>query len=494
VSARVTFGPLDFIILGLFVAAILALGFSVRLRSNTILQFFAAGRTLTLPLFVASLVSLWYGGILGIGESVSFYGVGTWVLFGVPYYVFAIVYALWLAPRVRNAPQLSIPERLHLRFGRNVAILGAVLLLLLAVPAAHVLMLGTLVKSFSGLSTTASIVVGTIIGVSFLYRGGLLADARASLLAFLMMYVGFGVMVFWCLSHYPLVQTLSTLPREKLKWDGGTGLIFVISMFIIGAWTLVDPGFHQRVSSSANEKTGRTGVLISVGFWFLFDMLSITTALYAIALKTNGTGLDVLPAFAQQTLPDGLKAVFFCGMLGTIVSAMVGYSLVSGTTIGREIIGRLKPSLNDSALTQWSRVGIAIACALAIILARAINSVVDLWTAWAGAVVGAMLMPVLLAYRSGANTRTSQATICVSMAAGFLVSIAWMIYGYTHGNEQLMIILQRTADGYRLVVPGVATDQQGLKIAVGTLLPGLLTSALVIALGTALRRKGVEAA
>ena len=69
-----------------------------------------------------------------------------------------------------------------------------------------------------------------------------------------------------------------------------------------------------------------------------------------------------------------------------------------------------------------------------------------------------------------------------------------MIYGYTHGNEQLMIILQRTADGYRLVVPGVATDQQGLKIAVGTLLPGLLTSALVIALGTALRRKGVEAA
>ena len=159
-------------------------------------------------------MSLWYGGILGIGESVSFYGVGTWVLFGVPYYVFAIIYALWLAPRVRKAPQLSIPERLHLRFGRGVAILGAVLLLLLAVPAAHVLMLGTLVKSFTGLGLTSSLFIGTIVGASFLYRGGLLADARASLLAFVMMYVGFGVMVIWCLSHYPLIQTLSTLPSE----------------------------------------------------------------------------------------------------------------------------------------------------------------------------------------------------------------------------------------------------------------------------------------
>jgi len=472
--------------------AILALGFSARLRNNTILQFLAAGRQLTLPLFVASLVSLWYGGILGIGESVSTFGIGTWILFGVPYYLFGVLYAIWLAPRVRKAPQLSIPERLHLQFGRPVAVLGAVFLLLLAVPATHVLMLGILVQSFTGLSLGWSILIGTLVGVSFLFRGGLLADARASLLAFLMMYAGFGAMVFWCLTHYPLLPTLSSLPPDKLKWDGGTGPIFVISLFILGAWTFVDPGFHQRVASAENEKTGRVGVLLSVGFWFLFDMLSITTAMYAIALNPSAKGLDVFPAFAQQVLPDGLKAVFFCGMLGTIVSAMVGYSLVSGTTIGREIVGRLNPSLDDASQTAWSRVGIAIACAVAVLLAMQFKSVVNLWTTWAGAIVGAMLIPVLWAYRAKVSQDGgSNRTILCAMACAFAVSLLWMIYGYTHGNADLVVVLSQTAKGIRMAFPNLEGSEQGTQMSVGTLLPGVATSAVVIALGGGLRKRAV---
>ena len=80
----IVLAPLDMGVVGLFIVAILALGFSARLRENSVLQFLAAGRALTLPAFVATLVSTWYGGILGICESVSYYGVGTWLLMGVP--------------------------------------------------------------------------------------------------------------------------------------------------------------------------------------------------------------------------------------------------------------------------------------------------------------------------------------------------------------------------------------------------------------------------
>ncbi|MFQ3669731.1 MAG: hypothetical protein SNJ61_12710, partial [Fimbriimonadaceae bacterium] len=197
-TPSVTLGPLDLAVVVLFVAAILALGFSARLRDSSVLQYLAAGRSLTLPAFVATLVSTWYGGILGIAESVSYFGVGTWILLGVPYYVFAIVYALWIAPRVRSADQISIPERIRHRFGVGPAFVGALLVFLLAVPAAHVLMLGTLISAFTGWEIPTAVVVAAGVGVALLYRGGLLADVRVSMLAFAMMYVGFGSIVLFC--------------------------------------------------------------------------------------------------------------------------------------------------------------------------------------------------------------------------------------------------------------------------------------------------------
>ena len=47
-------------------------------------DYLLAGRRLTLPAFVATLVTTWYGGILGIGEYAWRFGISTWLVFGVP--------------------------------------------------------------------------------------------------------------------------------------------------------------------------------------------------------------------------------------------------------------------------------------------------------------------------------------------------------------------------------------------------------------------------
>lgn len=468
VEPIVRFGPLDWAIVLVFAALLLALGFSAKLRDHSILQFLAAGRKLTLPVFVATLVSMWYGGILGVGETVASFGLGSLVLIGAPYYVFAVLYALVFAKRIRGAEQLSLPERLEHRFGKSVALVGAALVFLLAVPAAHVLMLGVLVRSFTGWPIILSIVVATLGGTAFLYKGGLLADARASLLAFVMMYVGFGVMVGQCLTHHPIVPTMASLANKALlTWDGGMGVPFVLSFFILGAWTLVDPGFHQRVASATSPEVGRKGVLVSVGFWVLFDLLSITTGMYALALLPEAPAdkLAIFPILGNQILPSGLKAVFFCGMLGTILSAMVGYTLVSGATIGREIVCRIKSGATDEEATRWSRVGIAAGCLAAIALASLIESVVQLWYSWSGAVIGALLVPVCLAYELGGRFRASSSAALASMLAAFAASVGWLVYGKTTGNDYLAVTLSN-----------------GDQVRIGTLLPGLAVSVAVFGL------------
>jgi SSS family solute:Na+ symporter len=469
-----TLSGLDWVVVGVFVAAILGLGFSARLRDSSVLQFLAAGRSLTLPVFVATLVSTWYGGVLGIGESVSYFGLGTWLLLGFPFYVFALIYALVLAPRVRGAEQISIPERLASRWGPKVGLMAAVLIFLLAVPAAHVLMLGTLVQALTGWSLPLSVVLATVVGTLFLYRGGLLADVRVGLLAFVMMYVGFGIIALWCLFHHPPTATFATIENKALlQFSGGSGPLVVLSFFILGAWTLVDPGFHQRVASAESPETGRRGVLVSIGFWFLFDLLTVTTGMYALALlkPLPAQPLNIFPALGQQVLPGGLKAIFVCGMIGTIVSAMVGYTLVSGATLGREGIARLRPNASDEQVKLWTRGGFVVACLVAVALALSIESVVSLWYNWSGAVVGAMLIPVAFAYSPRERFNGRSEVVLASMGLAFMASFCWLVYGLRTQNALLEVVLFKQ------------------KFSLGTLVPGLAVSALVLGLGTGLFRR-----
>jgi len=445
------------------VGLILALGFSAKLRDNSFFQYFAAGRNLSLVPFVSTLVCTWYGGILGLAESVSYFGLGTWLLFGVPYYVFAEIYAQKVARKVREVDDISIPERIAGRFGKWSGVLSAGLIFLLAVPSAHVLMLAVLLQSVVPMELLPALLIVGGAGTLFLYRGGLLADVRVSLAAFVMMYVGFSVIVVSHIVQFPPAQAFTSLyGSPMLSLTGGQGWLAIISYFILGAWTMVDPGFHQRVACAKDPETSQRGVWVSILCWMIFDLLSISAGMYAIqTLKTPPSNpLMIFPALAQQNLPSGLKAIFFCGMLGTILSAMVGYTLVAGGTFGREIVARIKPVPEDQ-LKFWTRIGLTLAILVAIVVALFVDSVVAIWYSWSGVVVGAVLIPFLVSLGTKANHLRGESVLW-SMVLSFTTSLSWWIIGTSNGNKLLTV------------------SQNGQDIPVGTLLPGLVVSGLVI--------------
>ena len=98
-----------------------------------------ASRSLTLPVFVATLVSTWYGGILGVGEYSYQYGISNWVVFGVPYYFFALVFAFFLAKKARATNLVTIPDKLFEAYDAKTSLLGALLTFVLVSPAPYVL-------------------------------------------------------------------------------------------------------------------------------------------------------------------------------------------------------------------------------------------------------------------------------------------------------------------------------------------------------------------
>lgn len=424
----VSLSVLDFSVVLIVLLLFFGFGFSAKLRENSSLQLIAAGRSLTLPLFVATLVTTWYGGILGVGEMVGSSGVSAWLLIGVPYYLFGILFAVFMARRVRAEKPISLPERLHQCYGKPAGVIGALLVLVFAAPATHIFMLATLLNLTTSVSFTWCLVLGAGIGTLFLYKGGLLADARSNLISFTMMYLSFAVIVAYCWFKLgsPL-SMISQLPEKYQSLTGGNGVTAIFAWMLLGAWTFVDPGFHQRVAAAATPDIAKRGVLISVCFWVLFDLLSMSAALYAIHSLGNDKGASLFPLFGSQILPDGLRGIFFAGMFGVILSAMVGYTLVSGATIGRDLVARVHGSLPEPIVTLWTRIGIFLATLLGIGLAFAIPSVVSLWYEIGGILVPGLLYPTLFAYAFKRPLPSWSALCC--LIGGSLSAFLWYRFG-----------------------------------------------------------------
>jgi SSS family solute:Na+ symporter len=134
-------------------------------------DYLLAGRRLTLPAFVATTVSTWYGGILGVGEYAWTYGVSNWLVFGAPYYLYALVFALVLAGRARRGQALTMPDLLQERYGTRAAAVGAVAIFVMTVPAPYVLMMGVLVEMALGWPLWLGAVIGMVLSVGYVVRG-----------------------------------------------------------------------------------------------------------------------------------------------------------------------------------------------------------------------------------------------------------------------------------------------------------------------------------
>jgi SSS family solute:Na+ symporter len=465
----VSLALLDQVVLVLYFAAVIAVGFlagrSGKARSAA--DYLLAGRSLTLPTFVMTLVSTWYGGILGVGEFTYRFGLSNWVMQGLPYYLFSLLFALLLAGKIRATGLATIPDKLQGAYGRKTALLGSVLTFLLMTPAPYVLMLAVLLRLVTGWPLELCLVAGTAASTAYLWTGGLRSDIATDVLEFGVMFLGFAIILPFAASALGGVEFLSRhLPEQHLTWHGGHAVQFILVWFLIALWTFVDPAFHQRCYAARSARVARGGILVAILFWMLFDAMTVTAGLYArAALPGLESPLLAYPLLAETVLPPGAKGLFYAGMLATIMSTLNTMALVSATTLGRDIVWRWRGGSEEEggrALTRW---GLVVSAGLSILLALLVPSVVMLWYTIGTVVVPGLLIPLVTSYfpRLTAPPRFAFA----AMLLGWGISLLWLAAGWSGGLGR--------SDKYPL----------GLE----PMVPGLLISCLIWLAGV--RRKAL---
>ncbi|MBI3111131.1 MAG: sodium:solute symporter family protein [Ignavibacteriales bacterium] len=435
----VSLSLVDSLLIGLYCVAVVSVGFRAAHRRKTGTDdFLLAGRTLTLPMFVATLVSTWYGGILGVGEFSYNFGLSNWVVFGLPYYFFALLFALVLAKRIRATNLYTIPDKLEASYDRKTALLGGVLTFILVTPAAYVLMLGILVQLMVGLDLATSILLSTSLTVCYLYAGGFRSDVWANAFEFVMMFLGFAMILPFAYAQFGGFDFIAShVPPLHLTWHGGNTWQYMTVWFFIALWTLVDPAFHQRCYAAKDGATAQRGILVSILFWFCFDFMTSTAGLYArAALPELEKPLFAYPMLAELTLPTVAKGLFYIGMLATIMSSLSSLMFLSATTIGKDIVGRLRLDTKEltayavpehGAVNRWTKIGLFISSAFAIVLALAIPSVVSIWYTVGTCIIPGLLVPVIAGYFE--RLRISAPYAFAAMLFGWLTSTVSLIVG-----------------------------------------------------------------
>jgi len=435
----ISFSFWDILIILLFFTSVLIIGyFTGRNSSSSADDYLLSGRKLSLFLFVAVNVSTWYGGILGVGEFTYRYGLVSWFTQGFPYYIFAFLFAIFFAKKIREASLFTIPDKLSEVYGKKVGLVSAIIVFVLVSPAPYLLMTGNLLSLVFKIELIPALLISLLLSLAYLIKGGFRSNVFVDVFQFFVMFTGFILIVIFSGVKFGTIDFLSSsIPEAHLKITGGMLPTFLIVWFLIALWTFADPGFHQRCYAAKTGNTAKWGIIISILFWALFDFLTTTTGLFAKGvLPQLDNPVLAFPLFAEQVMPSGFKGIFYAALFATILSTQISFLFLSGTTVGRDFIYRIRGKEVELNLKTYTVIGLFLSGIVALLLAYFIPSVIEIWYTIGSLFIPGIILPVVSAYYP--KLRISNQIALVEIITAVVSSTIWYIIRAEFINTPLL--------------------------------------------------------
>ena len=413
------------LILFYFIAT-LGFGFS-KLSGKDINSFLFAGRKLTIPALIATLVSTWYGGILEVGRFTYENGIVTWIIFGLFYYIAALLFVKFIVPKIIESNIPTIPELFHRSFGKWPAFIAIICVILMTTPAPYLKILADLFNHVWNIPQFTALCLGAALSLAYAFSGGFSAVVRTDKLQFVLMFTGFSILLSSCYFEYGGISFLTeNTPDFAFSIPGNLNWTFIFVWGFIALITFIDPGFYQRTFASSSLKTVKKGIMISVLFWVIFDFMTVFTGLYALAVLPSINSSPYLD-LAQLVLPPIAQGLFMVSLFAIVMSTIDSFSFISAFTIGKDLTALLNLKQDNTDILRYTRWGLIITALISILLAMYFTYAVDIWY-----MVGSFVVPTLLFPLIAALYKIKVKYVLILMIIPMIVSICWYLYGLAH--------------------------------------------------------------
>jgi SSS family solute:Na+ symporter len=409
--------PLDVLILVLYFAMVIFIGFYVKGSTNTSEEFFLAGREMSAWIAGLSFVSANLGSLELMGWAGSAYQYGILAMHW--YWIGAIPAMLFLGivmmPFYYISKTHSVPGYLQLRFGEGARGLSAVSFGFMTILMSGVNMyaMALVMKVILGWNINFSIWVGAITVAIYVMLGGLRSAIINEVVQFVLIWAGAALIPIlglveaggWTNLKAQIAHNVgsndythlwSTLGHFRgnpmgVHWTGIVfGLGFVVSF---GYWT-TDFLVVQRVLSAHNLRAAKMAPVIGAAFKMAVPFIVIVPGLICLGLTNHGVPLyhlvgenavnaahpysynEVLPLMLIRYCGPGLLGLGITALVAGFMSGMAGNVSAFSTVWTYDIYGAfMNKKASDQhyvAMGRWSTIiGMIVSIGTAYLVADA---------------------------------------------------------------------------------------------------------------------------
>ena len=397
---------LDYFIIIFYMMGMVAIGFWFSKRHGDFEDFFLAGRSLTTPLLITTLISTYYGLDVLFGDSQLAFtdGVVAWFGYARPTYAFFLIAAFLLAHRLRKENFLSLPDILDRYYGKETRYIGATASFIYSLPSLSLYAFGMLGEVIMGWPPIIGMAVIGGVGLIYTLTGGFWAVALTDSVQFLVMCLIIALAVPFALNLVGgFDQMIEILPEYYFETMGDLSIWLIIIYASTGLTILVEPTFYQRIFAAKSYKNVRNALIAGIFIWGSYDWIVTILAMAAKVGVLQGTiTVDVdsnaaLLTIMVAALPAGALGLFLAGVIATEMSTLDSYCLVAGGNISYDIYKpAFKPNASDIELIKTTRIGIGISWILGFLMAIAFEQMLGLWVLLASILISSVLVPILL--------------------------------------------------------------------------------------------------
>ena len=397
---------IDYIIISLYLVGMVGVGLWFAKKHSDFEDFFLAGRSLTTPLLITTLISTYYGIDVLFGDSQLGFtnGVVAWFAYARPTYAFFLIAAFLLAHRLREEDFKSLPDILDKYYGKKTRYVGAVTSFIYSLPALSLYGFGMLSDVILGWEPIMGMLVLGGIALIYTITGGFWAVALTDSIQFVLMCVVLAMAFPFAMNLIGGFDSMiEVLEPSYFDTLGDMSIWLIIIYASTGLSILVEPTFYQRIFAAKSYKNVRNALVIGIFIWGSYDWIITILAMAAKVAVIQGTlPVDVAPDAALLTimvaaLPAGALGLFLAGVLATEMSSLDSYCLVAGGNVAYDIYKpAFKPSATDKELIKTTRYGILLSWVLGFAMAISFDQMLGLWVFLASILISSVLAPILL--------------------------------------------------------------------------------------------------
>jgi SSS family solute:Na+ symporter len=348
---RLDLDVFDYLILAIYFATVLGVGFAARRAIRTSADFFLSGRSM--PAWVTGLafISANLGAleIIGMAANGAQYGLMTLHYYWVGAVPAMVFLGIVMMPFYYGSKVRSVPEFLRLRFNRPTHLFNA-----LSFAVAQVLIAGVnlyalalVLDALLGWPLWVSIVVGAAIVLTYISIGGLSSAIYNEVLQFWVILAGLIPITIVGLVKVGGVDGLVDSVRESRlgdaalhTWQGTAGsdnplgaswigIVFGLGFVLsFGYWT-TNFAEVQRALSAKDMSAARRTPIIGAFPKLLIPVVTVIPGLIAI-ITVKGLGADegdlvynnAIPLLMRDLLPNGVLGVAVTGLIASFMAGM----------------------------------------------------------------------------------------------------------------------------------------------------------------------------